>query len=71
VLFSLLDWYYQVKGKGQADGLKYIPAVYDVFTSPIKETVGLQPCKNCGLRSADLADRNPGATECPEHIQTC
>jgi hypothetical protein len=38
---------------------------YDIFASPIKETVGFQGLQKCGWREAwersDLADRNPGA----------
>jgi hypothetical protein len=44
-----------------------VSAVYDVFASPIKETVGFQGLQNCGWREAwersDLGEWNPGATE--------
>jgi hypothetical protein len=40
-----------------------VPAVYDVFASPIKETVGFQGLQKCGWSEAwersDLAERNP------------
>jgi hypothetical protein len=29
-----------------------VPAVYDVFASPIKETVGFQGLQKCGWREA-------------------
>jgi hypothetical protein len=43
--------------------LHNVLVVYDVFASPIKETVGFQGLQKCGCREAwersDLADRNP------------
>jgi hypothetical protein len=44
-----------------------VPAVYDVFASPIKETAGFQGLQKCGWSEpwerSDLGERNPGATE--------
>jgi hypothetical protein len=42
-----------------------VPAVYDVFARPIKETVGFQGLQKCGWKEpwerSDLGDWNPGA----------
>jgi hypothetical protein len=44
-----------------------VPAVYDVFARPIKETVGFQGLQKCGWKEpwerSDLGDWNPGAAE--------
>jgi hypothetical protein len=44
-----------------------VPAVYDVFASPIRETAGFQGLQKCGWKEpwerSDLGDLNPGATE--------
>jgi hypothetical protein len=41
-----------------------VPAVYDVFASPIKETAGFQGLQKCGWKEpwehSDLGDWNPG-----------
>jgi hypothetical protein len=40
-----------------------VPAVYDIFASPIKETVGFQGLQKCGWKEpwerSDLGERNP------------
>jgi hypothetical protein len=44
-----------------------VPAVYDVFASPIRETAGFQGLQKCGWNEpwerSDLGDWNPGAAE--------
>jgi hypothetical protein len=54
-----------------------VPAVYDVFASPIKETVGFQGLQKCGGekphkgRSPTVVFRSPSRLPAAKHIQTC
>jgi hypothetical protein len=54
-----------------------VPAVYDVFASPIKETVGFQGLQKCGGEKTHKGHRptaffrSPRALLRPKHIQSC
>jgi hypothetical protein len=54
-----------------------VPAVYDIFASPIKETVGFQGLQKCGGekphkgRRPTAVFRSPRALLRPKHIQSC